>query len=75
VYNLKDEEPDGDVTDFSYAMTKAMEFGTRIPIGLLYKVEKPTYEDTEPVLLNGPLVDQPLGIKKELFDELLTATL
>jgi 2-oxoglutarate ferredoxin oxidoreductase subunit beta len=75
VYNLKDEEPDGDVTDFSYAMTKAMEFGSRIPIGLLYKTEKPTYEDTEPVLLNGPLVDQPLGIKKELFDELLTATL
>ncbi len=74
VYKLEDEEPDADITDFSYAMTKAMEFGSRIPIGLMYKIEKPTYEDTEPVLLNGPLVDQPLGIKKELFDELLTAT-
>jgi len=41
VYKLEDEEPDADLTDFSYAMTKAMEFGDRIPIGLIYKVEKP----------------------------------
>jgi len=75
VYKLEDEEPDRDLTDFSAAMTKAMEFDSRIPIGLIYKIEKPTYEDTEPVLLNGPLVDQPLGIKKELFDELLAATM
>lgn len=75
VYKLEDEEPDADLTDFSYAMTKAMEFGDPIPIGLIYKVEKPTYEDTEPVLLNGPLVDQPLGLKRELFDELLEATI
>jgi len=75
VYKLEDEEPDADISDFSYAMTKAMEFGPRIPIGLIYKIEKPTYEDTEPVLLNGPLVDQPLGIKKELLDELLAATM
>ena len=75
VYKLEDEEPDRDLTDFSGAMTKAMEFGDRIPIGLIYQVERPTYEDTEPVLLNGPLVDQPLGIKKDLFDELLAATM
>jgi len=75
VYKLEDEEPDRDLTDFSSAMTKAMEFGSRIPIGLIYKIEKPTYEDTEPVLLNGPLVDQSLGIKKELFDQLLAVTM
>jgi 2-oxoglutarate ferredoxin oxidoreductase subunit beta len=75
VYKLEDEEPDSDLTDFSRAITKAMEFGSRIPIGLIYKIDKPTYEDREPVLQNGPLVDQPLGIRKELFDELLTATI
>ena len=75
VYKLEDEETNRDLTDFSSAMIKAMEFDSRIPIGLIYKIEKPTYEDTEPVLLNGPLVDQSLGIKKELFDELLAVTM
>lgn len=75
VYKLEDEEPDRDLTDFSAAMTKAMEFDSRIPIGLIYRIEKPTYEDTEPVLLKGPLVDQSLGIKKELFDQLLAVTM
>jgi len=75
IYKLEDEAPDRDPADFSDAMSTAMEFDDRIPIGLVYKVEKPTYEDTEPVLLNGPLIKQPLGIKKELFDQLLLETM
>ena len=75
IYKLEDEAPDRDLTDLADAMTTAMEFGDRIPLGLVYKVEKPTYEDTEPVLLNGPLVKQSLGIKKELFDQLLEETM
>ncbi len=75
VYNLQEEEPDYDTADFSGAIIKAMEMDDRIPIGLLYKFEKPTYEDSEPVLLNGPLAKQPLGIKKELFDQLLEETI
>ena len=75
IYKLEDEAPDRDLTDLPDAMTTAMEFGDRIPLGLVYKVDKPTYEDTEPVLLNGPLVKQPLGIKKELFDQLLEETM
>ena len=75
IYKLEDEAPDRDPADFSNAMSTAMEFDDRIPIGLVYKVEKPTYEDSEPVLLNGPLVKQPLGIKKELFDQLLQETM
>ena len=75
IYKLEDEAPDRDLTDLPDAMTTAMEFGDRIPLGLVYKVEKPTYEDTEPVLLNGPLVKQSLGIKKELFDQLLEETM
>ena len=75
VYNLQEEEPDHDPANFSSAMTKAAEMDDKIPIGLIYKVDKPTYEDSEPVLLKGPLVKQPLGIKKELFDQLLQETI
>jgi 2-oxoglutarate ferredoxin oxidoreductase subunit beta len=57
------------------AMEKSMEWGSRIPIGLLYRHEKPTYEDTEPVLQKGPLVDQPLGMGRELFAEVLAETM
>jgi hypothetical protein len=52
-----------------------MEFNSRIPIGLLYRTEKPTYEDTEPVLRDGPLVDQKLGLDAKTFDELLAETM
>jgi 2-oxoglutarate ferredoxin oxidoreductase subunit beta len=75
IYKLGDEAPDRDPTDLSDAMSTAMEFGDRIPIGLIYKVDKPTYEDSEPVLLDGPLVKQSLGIKKALFDQLLEETM
>lgn len=75
IYKLDDEAPDRDPTDLSGAMSTAMEFGDRIPIGLIYKVDKPTYEDSEPVLLDGPLVKQSLGIKKALFEQLLEETM
>jgi hypothetical protein len=57
------------------AMGKALEFGARIPIGLLYSLDKPTYEDTEPVLSRGPLVDQPIGIDQRTFQEILAETM
>jgi hypothetical protein len=57
------------------AMGKSLEFGARIPIGLLYRTEKATYEDTEPVLSKGPLVDQPLGLDAPTFAELLAETM
>ena len=42
-------------------MEKAFEWGARIPIGLFYKVERPTYEDDEPALRSGrALAKQPL---------------
>ncbi|MBI3385475.1 2-oxoacid ferredoxin oxidoreductase [Candidatus Gottesmanbacteria bacterium] len=51
------------------AIEKALEWGDKIPIGILYKEEKPTSEDREPALSGGPLKDAPLGIDK--LDELL----
>jgi 2-oxoglutarate/2-oxoacid ferredoxin oxidoreductase subunit beta len=53
------------------AVERAFEWGDRIPIGVFYRDEQPTYEDTEPALHSGPLVDQKLGLSKEMFDELM----
>ncbi len=59
VYKLEDDKHDP--SNFQAAMEKAFEWGARIPIGLFYTVERPTYEDEEPALRSGvPLVKQPL---------------
>jgi 2-oxoglutarate ferredoxin oxidoreductase subunit beta len=53
------------------ALEKSYEWGDRIPVGLIYKDDRPIYEDSEPALKNGPMVDQPLGLSRELFEELI----
>lgn len=69
VYKLDD---DYDNTDYDQAYKKAREFGDKIPIGVLYKVEKPTYGDSFEFIKNGePLVDRkldPLDAKKLMDD-------
>ena len=70
VYKLEDEEG-YDPSDVSTAIARSHEWGDRIPIGLLYKDEQPIYEDSEPVFRKGPLVHQPLGMDRALFDELI----
>ena len=73
VYRLEDEgtyHP----SDLMAAMEKALEFGPRLPLGLLYETERPTYEDSEPVLRKGPLVDQPLGMDRATFYAILAET-
>jgi 2-oxoglutarate/2-oxoacid ferredoxin oxidoreductase subunit beta len=57
VYKLEDEKHDPQ--DLEAAMKKAYEWGERIPIGVLYAKERPTYEDGETAMMNGPLVKQP----------------
>ena len=56
------------------AFHKSLEWGERIPLGLFFQEERPTYEDSEPVLQKGALVDQKLGINPKLFDELIEET-
>lgn len=52
---------DYDYTDKEKAYKKAMEFDDKIPIGVLYKVEKNTYEDKFDFVKEGPpLVDREL---------------
>lgn len=70
VYKLE-QEKGFDPGDVHHALEKSMEWGDRIPIGLLYKEEQPIYEDSEPALSKGPLVHQALGLSQETFDEFL----
>ena len=63
VYKVQDEAGynPGDKT---VAFAKALEWGERIPIGILYRDESmPAYEEQVPALAAGPLVKQPLRIK------------
>lgn len=69
VYDLAEEGHDPQ--DWNAAMDKAMEFGDRIPTGLVYRADRPTFEESEPVLNRGPLVGQEMGLQRPLFDQLL----
>lgn len=57
VYKLENEKHD--TANFEAAMKKAQEWGDRIPIGVFYAQERPTYDASEPTLQNGPLAKQP----------------
>jgi 2-oxoglutarate ferredoxin oxidoreductase subunit beta len=65
VYKL--EETGHDPTNFKGAMDKALEWGDKIPIGLLYRNPNPppSLHEQDPGLQSGVLVRQPLGMSKE----------
>jgi len=69
VYKL--ESAGHDPTDIVRAWERSLEWGEKIPIGLFYKTDRPTYEDLEEVLQAGPLALQPAGIRggDRLLDE------
>jgi len=69
VYKL--ESSGHDPANLVTAWQRALEWGDKIPIGLFYRVEKPTYEDLEEVLAAGPLAHQPAGLrgKESILDE------
>jgi 2-oxoglutarate ferredoxin oxidoreductase subunit beta len=54
----KPEEQGYDPSDKTAAFAKAQEWGDRIPIGLIYRKEKPVYEEQLPALKEMPLVKQ-----------------
>jgi len=58
VYKLEDEGHDSG--DFNAAYVRALEWGDRIPIGVFYVEDRPTYEESFPALREGSLVKQPL---------------
>jgi 2-oxoglutarate ferredoxin oxidoreductase subunit beta len=56
IYRLDDSY---DATDKAQAIQKSMEWGDRIPVGIIYREEKPTYQDKVDFLKSGaPLVDR-----------------
>ena len=51
--------PDYDPEDRSAAFQKALEFGDRIPTGVIYRLGRPVFEDHFPMLGDTPLSAQP----------------
>jgi 2-oxoglutarate ferredoxin oxidoreductase subunit beta len=51
---------DYDPADKLAAFAKAQEWGDRIPTGVIYRAERPTFEEQLPALKNGLLVEQRL---------------
>ena len=49
-----------DPTDWAEAIKVASEWGEKIPIGILYRNERPSFEDHFPVLSRGPLINKEL---------------
>lgn len=58
VHKLEEQEKGYDPSDKMAAFAKAQEWGDHIPIGLIYKKERPVYEEHLPALKKGPLVKQ-----------------
>ena len=73
VYRL--EERGHDTSDLTAALARSLEFEPQLPVGLLYQESRPTYEDTDPVLARGPLVDQPIGLDRKTFQDILAETM
>jgi 2-oxoglutarate ferredoxin oxidoreductase subunit beta len=69
VYKLDDNYNPADKTA---ALLKAQEWGVKIPIGIIYKQDRPVYEDSLPQLKEKPLVRQDIEPQKmaDLLNEL-----
>ena len=65
VYKL--EDANHNAASFHEAMDKALEWGEKIPIGLLYRNPNPppSLDAQDPGLQSGVLVHQPLGVSKD----------
>jgi len=72
VYKL-DDEPGYNPGDKLAAFAKSQEWGSRIPIGLIYQNERPVYEEQLPQLKEIPLVRQELNPQRfeKLLDEFI----
>ena len=60
---------DYDPTDWETAMTTAATWGERIPIGLIYKNDRPSFESNFAVLERGPLTRQ--AVDRQALKEIL----
>ena len=68
VTELEDHDP----SNKAAALEQAVKWGDEIPIGLLYQdTSRPALDEMEPVLENGPMAHQPLGITQEQGDAIV----
>jgi 2-oxoglutarate ferredoxin oxidoreductase subunit beta len=58
VYKLEEEEYD--YTNRQKALEKSMEWGDRIPIGIIYKEDRLSYHDNLPHIMDIPLTQEPI---------------
>ncbi len=70
VYKLEEDRAYNSM-NVRVALEKSFEWGDRIPIGLFYRDEQPTYEDSEPAFKRGPLTKQTLAPDPALFQTLV----
>jgi 2-oxoglutarate/2-oxoacid ferredoxin oxidoreductase subunit beta len=63
VYNVNETEYDP--SDWQNAMTKTYEWGEKIPLGVFYRTEAPTYEELDSSYKQGTPVKQQLGLTLE----------
>lgn len=61
VYRLSE---DYNPSDRFKAFEKSLEWGEKIPIGIIYKTIRPSYEEQIPVIEHKPLVEQELAFEK-----------
>lgn len=71
VYRLE-TLPDYDAADYTKAAAVAGQWGEKIPIGVIYRAERRTFEESLPQLAGRPLVEQPIDTVaiSRLMDEL-----
>ncbi len=67
VYKLPD---DYDPTDRQAAFARSLEWGDRIPIGVLYRSDRASLEEIHPVLAPGPLVKQEVDFEDKMRETL-----
>lgn len=65
VYKL--DEKNHDKSDFNIALGKSIEFDTKIPLGIVYQTQRPTYTDSLPQLSSHALVDTPAEVDVEKY--------
>jgi 2-oxoglutarate ferredoxin oxidoreductase subunit beta len=61
VYHI---EPEYNPEDRTAAFKRALEWGDRIPLGVLYRNNRPSLEERVPIIKDLPLVKQPFDRKK-----------
>ncbi len=54
---VKELPADYDPTNRALALETAFKWGDEIPIGILYRTERPTFESQQPALAHGPLAE------------------